>query len=84
MPVARRQLLIAAAVVPTSFVAGRAARAVDGSVQAAVSGAARAARPEPAGTSATRCARCGAPDHTMLDPRCRMAPAFRSSRPRAR
>ena len=31
-------------------------------------------RPDAWGTSATRCAQCGATDHTMLDPRCPLAP----------
>jgi len=31
-------------------------------------------RPATAGTSATRCAQCGAPDHTMLERRCPAAP----------
>jgi hypothetical protein len=31
-------------------------------------------RPAPAGTSATRCAQCGASDHNMLDRRCPAAP----------
>jgi hypothetical protein len=76
MAVARRRLLAAATVVPASFVAGRVVRAAG----AAVDGAARAARPRPDGTSMTRCARCGARDHAMLDPRCRMAPQVRSTR----
>lgn len=31
-------------------------------------------RPLASGTSATRCAQCGAHDHTMLDRRCPAAP----------
>jgi hypothetical protein len=31
-------------------------------------------RPAAAGTSATRCAACGAPEHAMLDRRCPAAP----------
>ncbi|HEU5287005.1 MAG TPA: hypothetical protein VFV20_01250 [Candidatus Limnocylindria bacterium] len=34
----------------------------------------RATRPAPSGTSATRCAQCGATDHGMLDRRCPLAP----------
>ncbi|HLO35272.1 MAG TPA: hypothetical protein VK194_04285 [Candidatus Deferrimicrobium sp.] len=34
-------------------------------------------RPSPGGSSATRCAACGATDHAMLDPRC---PAARKVR----
>ena len=39
----------------------------------AASGAIRAVRPGPLGTSATRCAQCGSPEHAMLDARCPLA-----------
>ena len=41
---------------------------------AAVRSVALSGRPTPSGTSATRGAQCGAPDHTMLDRRCPLAP----------
>jgi hypothetical protein len=64
--VARRRLflpLVAAAV--TTLFAG---------VAAAARSIALPGRPSASGTSATRCAQCGATDHTMLDPRCPAAP----------
>ena len=66
MPLTRREILRIGAFVPVGFVASRAVAAVSGAVTRAASGL----RPQAAGTSATRCAACGASDHTMLDPRC--------------
>lgn len=66
MPLTRREILLIGAFAPAGFVASRAVAAVSGAVTRAASGL----RPETAGTSATRCAACGASDHTMLDPRC--------------
>jgi hypothetical protein len=62
----RRQLLLGAAAIPALAAANHAARSVAGVVGSTV----RAVRPQANGTSATRCARCGARDHAMLDPRC--------------
>lgn len=70
MAVPRRRLLAAGLAVPVMLILGRGAALVG----EAVTGAVRAARPTATGTSATRCAQCGAPDHTMLDPRCPLAP----------
>ena len=66
MPLTRREILRIGAFAPAGFVAGRAAAKVSD----AVTRAASALRPKATGTSATRCAACGAGDHTMLDPRC--------------
>lgn len=66
MPVARRGLLRIAACLPAGYIVGWAAAALGRSVSRAAPGL----RPTPAGTSATRCAGCGATDHTMLDRRC--------------
>ena len=66
MPLTRREILRIGAFAPVGFVAARAAAAVSG----AVTRAASSLRPQAAGTSATRCAACGASDHTMLNPRC--------------
>lgn len=70
MALSRRLLLAAAASVPALIVLRRGAEVA----AQAVLGAARGARPASDGTSATRCAQCGASDHTMLDERCPMAP----------
>ncbi len=70
MPISRRRLLAAALAVPGAILLQRTA----GVMEQAVADAARAARPAPSGTSATRCAQCGSPDHTMLDPDCPLAP----------
>jgi hypothetical protein len=66
----RRRLIAAGIAVPGLVVLERAASMAGD----ALSGATRAARPTPAGTSATRCAQCGSADHTMLDPGCPLAP----------
>lgn len=66
MPLIRREFLRIGALVSVGFVAGRAATALG----RAISRSAPGLRPRAAGTSATRCAACGASDHTMLDPRC--------------
>ena len=70
MGVSRRGLLILAGAIPAAALSGRAI----GIVADAVGKAAQAARPGGNGTSATRCAQCGASEHTMLDPRCPLAP----------
>ena len=62
----RRRLLVGAAAIPALAAANHAARSLAGVVGSTV----RAVRPPADGTSATRCARCGARDHAMLDPRC--------------
>ena len=70
MAVSRRRLLAAAASLPILLVARRGAELAGD----AIAGAARSARPAADGTSATRCAQCGSPDHTMLDAACPLAP----------
>jgi len=70
MAVTRRRMLAAAATLPALFVARRGVELAGD----AIAGAIRSARPAAAGTSATRCAQCGSPDHTMLDPVCALAP----------
>ena len=67
MPVVtRRRLLIAAGAVSAFAVTERGVRVASSAIGQAVS----AMRPVASGTSATRCALCGAADHAMLDPRC--------------
>lgn len=66
----RRRLLAAGLGVPAILVARRGADALGDVVTAAI----RGARPAADGTSATRCAQCGSPGHTMLDPGCPLAP----------
>lgn len=61
MPVSRRRLLQVASLGPI-LLAGVAARDVLHSLTAA----ARSLRPRPDGTTATRCAACGAAGHAML------------------
>jgi hypothetical protein len=70
MQIARRSLLVAAVAAPAVLLAEQVTK----SAIVALSGAARASRPLPSGTSATRCAQCGSADHTMLDPACPLAP----------
>jgi hypothetical protein len=74
MATSRRRLLAAGIAALGALVVPRAVDVVE----QGVSGAIRAARPAPSGTSATRCAQCGSPDHTMLDPRCPLAPRVRA------
>jgi hypothetical protein len=71
--ISRRALLAVAAWMPVGYAVETAAAAT-GRI---VSRAAVDLRPGPAGTTATRCAACGAGDHAMLDPRC---PAARKVR----
>ncbi len=71
--VSRRDVLVAAALVQAGALVGAALNAV-GEV---VARAAPSLRPQATGTSATRCAACGAGDHSMLDPGC---PAARKVR----
>lgn len=69
MVVSRRGLFVVAAGVPVALVTlclGDALKAV-GTVL----------RPAPSGTTATRCAACGARDHSMLDPDCPATPRVR-------
>lgn len=73
MHVTRRRLLLAAAVAPLLALAEQGRR----TARAAAAGAVATARPVTSGTSATRCARCGAADHAFLDPRCPAAPRLR-------
>jgi hypothetical protein len=70
MPLSRRRLISAAAAVPIFFVARQGLSVIGNGLSAA----AAAARPSADGTSDTRCAQCGSPDHTMLDPQCPLAP----------
>jgi hypothetical protein len=70
MPLTRRAVLEIVACVPAGFLAASALTAAGRLVTRAAGGL----RPTPTGTSATRCAQCGASDHTMLDPRCPAAP----------
>ena len=73
MAVTRRRLLIAAATLPALLAARRGVELAGD----AITGAVASMRPAPAGTSATRCAQCGAPDHTMLSTACPLAPRVR-------
>ncbi len=70
MPLSRRRLLLASIgaglAVPIIATAGR--------LDALLRAGARTVRPPSVGTTATRCAQCGAQDHGMLDPRCPAAP----------
>ncbi len=70
MGISRRHLLIVAATLPVVAVVERAGRSVADALERGIV----AIRPRGDGTSATRCAQCGSPDHTMLDPRCPLAP----------
>lgn len=70
MRVTRRRLLEGVAAIP----AGIALAALGARASQVLRGAAPSFRPFPDGTSATRCALCGRPDHAMLDPVC---PALR-------
>jgi hypothetical protein len=66
MPITRRQLLAATTLVPIGLTVSVLALRAEALIQSA----APAMRPAASGTSATRCALCGAGDHAMLDPRC--------------
>lgn len=74
MGLSRRRLLAAGLTLPGLLVLERGVSIA----QELAAGAIRAVRPTPVGTSATRCAQCGTPDHSMLDPRCPLAPQVRS------
>lgn len=66
MRISRRHLLEAAGIIPIGLgLTVLGARAAQVLVDVAPS-----FRPTGGGTSATRCALCGARDHAMLDPRC--------------
>jgi hypothetical protein len=71
--ISRRQALVVAASVPAGFLVGVIANVVGTIVARAAPGL----RPAAVGTSASRCAACGAGDHAMLDPSC---PAARKVR----
>jgi hypothetical protein len=66
MSLSRRDLVRIALAAPVGFAAARAVSTLG----AVIGRAAPGLRPTAIGTSATRCAACGAADHTMLDPRC--------------
>lgn len=66
----RRRLLNPLVAIPAAWAAATAA--IGGLPTLGASAA--ASRPAPHGTSATRCGRCGAADHGMLDPKCPAAP----------
>ncbi|MEX2184886.1 MAG: hypothetical protein WEC14_10600 [Chloroflexota bacterium] len=66
MGLSRRRILVAAAAVPVLFAVDRGIRAAGDGIRAA----AASVRPPAVGTSASRCAMCGAPDHSMLNPGC--------------
>lgn len=70
MGLTRRRLLAASAALPALLVAERAIGALRTT--------AAAVRPRADGTSATRCAQCGATGHAMLDPGCPRAPQVRA------
>ena len=70
MALTRRRLLVVAATLPVLLVARRGVELAGDAIARAV----QYARPAASGTSATRCAQCGAPDHAMLDPNCALAP----------
>jgi hypothetical protein len=77
MGLSRRRLLRIAAVA-SAGAAVASAGAVLAPLSAADARAARAlaahVRPEPVGTSTTRCAACGSPDHGMLGGHCSRRP----------
>lgn len=66
MRLSRRRLLSTVAAIPVILLIDRGARIAGDGVGAAVA----ALRPPTQGTSASRCALCGSPEHAMLDPRC--------------
>jgi hypothetical protein len=66
MSLSRRDLIRVAVLAPAGLAVAGAASLMGG----IVAGAAPRLRPPASGTSATRCALCGGPDHTMLDPGC--------------
>jgi hypothetical protein len=70
MPLTRRAVLRAAVVAPVGLAVASAAAAVARLVTAT----APSLRPAASGTSATRCAACGATGHGMLDRDCPAAP----------
>lgn len=65
LAVTRRGMVVTLAALALGSIVGVARRGAD---------ALSRVRPSPSGTSATRCAQCGSPDHTMLDRRCPAAP----------
>lgn len=66
MALSRRDLLQAVLIAPVAVTAGAAASATARMVARTVA----TLRPGASGSSATRCARCGDPGHTMLQPGC--------------
>lgn len=78
MRISRRRLLRLASALPV----GMALVPLAAIYARALAGAAAQIRPAPMGTSATRCAACGAPDHAMLDATCPAHPRVARSRVR--
>ena len=70
MALHRRELLRLLLLAPAGLAAAGAIR----TIEAAIATAAPGLRPIAAGTSATRCAACGATGHGMLDPGCPARP----------
>lgn len=70
MPLSRRHVLRAAILAPL----GLAVASVAAAGARVLVATAPTLRPEPSGTSATRCAACGAADHAMLDRVCPATP----------
>jgi uncharacterized protein (DUF1501 family) len=66
MSLSRRRLLLLGVAAPAAV----ALRPLAATAADAERRLARLCRPAPAGTSATRCAACGADDHTMLHAAC--------------
>jgi hypothetical protein len=66
MSLSRRRLLWLSFVLPVGALVGTVAKAHDRITR----GMAARVRPSPSGTSAARCAMCGAGGHTMLDDAC--------------
>lgn len=65
-PASRRGFLAGALALPALFLGARAVSAASRTV--------RLTRPQPRGSSTSRCAACGGTDHRMLDQTCPAAP----------
>jgi len=70
MPLSRRTVLRTAVLAPVGLVVASAAAGV----ARVITASAPSLRPTATGTSATRCAACGAAGHGMLDRECPAAP----------